>query len=185
VASGLRLGCDVICEKPLVPTVAEIDKLEEIERETGKKVYTILQLRHHEAIIALKEKVAQADKDDKYEVDLSYITSRGKWYATSWKGDPRKAYGVVMNIGIHFFDMLHYIFGDMVDNKVFHVADDKASGYLEFEKARVKWFLSIDKNDLPTESADNGQSTYRIKTWLRMKFIRTLLLLLMMVRILA
>ncbi len=160
IAASLRLGCDVICEKPLVPTLEDLDELTLLEKETGKRVYNILQLRHHQSILALKEKVRNQSIDDKYEVDLTYVTSRGKWYQESWKGDPRKSYGVAMNIGIHFFDMLHFIFGDL-EKSVLHYRDDhKASGYLEYENARVKWFLSIDANDLP-DSVRGKQPTYR------------------------
>lgn len=160
IATSLRLGCDVICEKPLVPTPKDLDELSKIEKETGKRVFNILQLRHHQSILDLKDKVAKGQKDDKYEVDLTYITSRGKWYQESWKGDLRKSYGVAMNIGIHFFDMLHFIFGDLQQNTLHYIDAHKACGYLEYEKARVKWFLSIDKNDLP-ESVQGKQPTYR------------------------
>ena len=160
ISAGLRLGCDVICEKPLVSTPSEIDELAAIEKETGKRVYNILQLRCHSSITGLKEKVTSDNKSDKYEVDLTYITSRGKWYQESWKGDPRKSYGVAMNIGIHFFDMLHFIFGDLQKNILHYVDDYKACGYLEYEKARVKWFLSIDAQDLP-DSVKGKQPTYR------------------------
>jgi UDP-N-acetyl-2-amino-2-deoxyglucuronate dehydrogenase len=160
IAAGLRLGCDVICEKPLVPTPKILDELALLEKETGKRVYNILQLRHHQSILALKDKVEKQSKDTKYEVDLTYITSRGKWYQESWKGDPRKSYCVAMNIGIHFFDMLHFIFGDLQKNVLHYQDDHKASGYLEYENARVKWFLSIDANDLP-DSIKGKQPTYR------------------------
>lgn len=149
IAAGLRLGCDVICEKPLVPTAKDLDELARVEKETGKRVYNILQLRHHQAILDLKNKIAQSTTCKKHEVELTYITSRGKWYHTSWKGDPRKSFGVATNIGVHFFDMLHFIFGRLQKN-ILHFTDEmKASGYLEYEKARVRWFLSVDANDLP------------------------------------
>lgn len=151
IAAGLRLGCDVICEKPLVPTPELIDELAQIEKETGGRVFNILQLRHHDAILKLKEKMAAADPARKFDVELTYITSRGKWYAESWKGDPRKSFGVATNIGVHFFDMLHFIFGRLQRNVVHHSAADKAAGYLEYERARVRWFLSIDANDLPDD----------------------------------
>lgn len=163
IAAALRLGCDVICEKPLVPTSADLDELTLVERETGKRVFNILQLRHHQAILDLKEKVARATSERKHEVELTYITSRGKWYMESWKGDPRKSFGVATNIGVHFFDMLHFIFGKLQRN-VLHFANDmKASGYLEYERARVRWFLSIDAEDLP-ESISGKQSTFRTIT---------------------
>lgn len=160
IAAGLRLGCDVICEKPLVPTAALLDELALVEKETGKKVYNILQLRHHQAILGLKDKVAQENKSDKYEVELTYITSRGKWYMESWKGDPRKSFGVATNIGVHFFDMLHFVFGKLQKNVLHYATDNKAAGYLEYEKARVPWFLSIDANDLP-DSVKGKQPTHR------------------------
>ena len=151
IAAGLRLGADVICEKPLVPTPALLDELARVEQETGHRVYNILQLRHHDAILKLREKVAAAPADQKFDVTLTYITSRGKWYAESWKGDPRKSFGVATNIGVHFFDMLHFIFGKLQANVVHHNGEAKAAGYLEYERARVRWFLSIDANDLPAE----------------------------------
>lgn len=160
IAAGLRLGCDVICEKPLVPTPEILDELAQVERETGKRVYNILQLRHHQAILDLKEKVAAEARDSKYDVELTYITSRGKWYMESWKGDPRKSYGVATNIGVHFYDMLHFIFGKLQRNVVHFANDYKAAGYLEYEKARVRWFLSIDANDLP-DSVKGKKPTYR------------------------
>jgi UDP-N-acetyl-2-amino-2-deoxyglucuronate dehydrogenase len=160
IAAGLRLGCDVICEKPLVPTPDLMDELALIEKETGKRVFNILQLRHHDAILKLKEKVAAAPNDAKFDVELTYITSRGKWYMESWKGDPRKSFGVATNIGVHFYDMLHFIFGDLQRNVVHYSGEAKAAGYLEYERARVRWFLSIDANDLP-EQVKGKKSTYR------------------------
>lgn len=160
ITAGLRLGCDVICEKPLVPTAAMLDDLELTERETGKRLFNILQLRHHQAIIDLKEKVQGGAQDHKHEVELTYITSRGKWYMESWKGDPRKSFGVATNIGVHFYDMLHFIFGKLQRNVVHFVNESKAAGYLEYENARVRWFLSIDANDLP-DSVKGKKPTYR------------------------
>lgn len=160
IAAGLRLGCDVICEKPLVPTSALLDELALVERETGQRVFNILQLRHHAAILKLREKVAAAPADKKFDVDLTYITSRGKWYMESWKGDPRKSYGVATNIGVHFYDMLHFIFGDLQQNVVHYASDSKAAGYLEYERARVIWFLSIDADDLP-DDVKGKKPTYR------------------------
>ena len=160
IAAGLRLGCDVICEKPLVPTPALMDELERLERETGQRVYNILQLRHHDAILKLRDKVAAAPTDTKFDVELTYITSRGKWYAESWKGDPRKSFGVATNIGVHFYDMLHFIFGKLQRNVVHYSGEAKAAGYLEYERARVRWFLSIDANDLP-EGVKGKKPTYR------------------------
>jgi UDP-N-acetyl-2-amino-2-deoxyglucuronate dehydrogenase len=160
ITAGLRLGADVICEKPIVPTPKLLDDLILVEKETGKKVFTILQLRHHSAILALRDKVAKAPKDTKFDVELTYITSRGKWYAESWKGDDRKSFGVATNIGVHFYDMLHFIFGNLQENKVHYVDPNKAAGYLEYERARVRWFLSIDANDLPDE-VKGKKTTYR------------------------
>jgi len=160
IVAGLRLGCDVICEKPLVPTPALLDELALVERETGKRVFNILQLRQHEAIKSLKQQVANEGRDEKYQVELTYITSRGKWYMESWKGEPRKSYGVATNIGVHFFDMLHFIFGRLEKNVLHYVDNYRACGYLEYEKARVPWFLSIDASDLPKE-VKGKQTTFR------------------------
>ena len=160
ITSGLRLGADVICEKPLVPTPELLDDLLMVEKETGKKVFNILQLRHHAAILDLRKKVSDAPQNTKFDVELTYITSRGKWYAESWKGDNRKSFGVATNIGVHFYDMLHFVFGDLQENKVHYADQNKAAGYLEYERARVRWFLSIDANDLPDE-VKGKKSTYR------------------------
>lgn len=160
IAAGLRMGADVICEKPLVPTEAVLDELIAVQKETGHKVYNILQLRHHDAILELKDKIANENRAEKYEVELTYITSRGKWYLESWKGDLNKSFGIATNIGVHFFDMLHFIFGDLVESEVYYTDETKAGGYLEYDKARVRWFLSIDATDLP-ESVKGKQPTYR------------------------
>lgn len=160
IASGLRLGADVICEKPLVPTAALLDDLELVEKETGKRVFNILQLRHHDAILQLRDKVAKAPLDKKFDVELTYITSRGKWYFESWKGDQRKSFGVATNIGVHFYDMLHFVFGKLQKNVVHYSGEAKAAGYLEYERARVRWFLSIDANDLP-ENVKGKKTTFR------------------------
>lgn len=160
IVAGLRLGCDVICEKPLVPTPENLDELAMVEKETGKRLYNILQLRHHQAILDLKARVASQPCEHKYDVELTYITSRGKWYMESWKGDPRKSFGIATNIGVHFYDMLHFIFGNLQRNVVHFTSDHKAAGYLEYEKARVRWFLSIDANDLPM-SVQGKKPTYR------------------------
>jgi UDP-N-acetyl-2-amino-2-deoxyglucuronate dehydrogenase len=154
------LGCDVICEKPLVPTPDLLDDLQLVERETGKKVFNILQLRHHQAILNLREKVANAPKDKKFDVELTYITSRGRWYMESWKGDLRKSFGVATNIGVHFYDMLHFVFGGLQTNLLHYADEAKAAGYLEYERARVRWFLSIDSEDLPVD-VKGRQSTFR------------------------
>ena len=158
---GLRNGCDVICEKPLVLNPWNIDSLNEIEIETGKKVYTILQLRLHPSIIALREKVAASPKDKVFDVNLKYMTSRGKWYHRSWKGDVAKSGGIATNIGVHFFDMLGWVFGELKENTVYELNDDMASGRLRFEKANVEWFLSIDYDQIPEEIKQQGKRTFR------------------------
>jgi UDP-N-acetyl-2-amino-2-deoxyglucuronate dehydrogenase len=160
MTAGMRLGCDVICEKPLVPTPDLLDDLKLVEQETGKKVFNILQLRHHEAILKLRDKVANSLKDKKFDVELTYITSRGRWYMESWKGDLRKSFGVATNIGVHFYDMLHFIFGDLQSNLLHYADESRAAGYLEYENARVRWFLSINSDDLPNE-VKGKQSTFR------------------------
>ncbi|WP_163559098.1 Gfo/Idh/MocA family oxidoreductase [Halomonas sp. NO4] len=160
VTAGLYLGCDVICEKPLVSTPAQLDELRAIEADTARRVFSIMQLRHHPAIHELRDKVAAEHHEGRYEVELTYITARGPWYLASWKGDPRKSFGVVAEIGVHFFDMLHLIFGEL-ERAVLHYQDDhKAAGYLEYERARVCWFLSIDAEDLP-DAVRGRQATYR------------------------
>jgi len=158
---ALRHQADAICEKPIVLNPWNIDALQEIEKETGKKVYTVLQLRLHPSVTALREKIMKEKKDSKHDIDLTYITTRGKWYKFSWKGDIHKSGGVATNIGIHFFDMLSWVFGAVQNNHVHLLEEDKAAGYLELENARVRWFLSIDYNDLPEEIKKKGQRTYR------------------------
>ena len=158
---GLRYGADVICEKPLVLNPWNIDGLEEIESETGRSVYTILQLRLHESVIALKKKVDAAPGEKIFDIDLTYLTSRGKWYYTSWKGSNTKSGGIATNIGVHFYDMLNWVFGDVKKNVVHIHTHDRAAGYLEFEKARVRWFLSINYDCLPQTIKDKGLRTYR------------------------
>lgn len=158
---ALRSEADAICEKPLVLNPWNIDGLLDIEKDTGFKVNTILQLRVHPSIVALREKVQSESKDTKHEVDLTYITSRGHWYLQSWKGDEKKSGGIATNIGVHFFDMLHFIFGKLQGNVVHHSSDTKAAGYLEYEHARVRWFLSIDIEDVPAAQREKGQRTFR------------------------
>lgn len=158
---ALRHGADAICEKPLVLNPWNVDALAEIEKETGKKIYTILQLRLHKSIIELKDRIRSGDPNKKYDVDLTYITSRGNWYKISWKGDTSKSGGVATNIGIHFFDMLLWIFGDVKKIEVHVSTDDTMSGYLELERARVRWFLSINADNLPREVVEEGKRTYR------------------------
>lgn len=161
VRFALRSGANALCEKPLVLNARNIDGLLEVERESGKRVYTVLQLRLHPAILALKERVTRAPQGQQFELDLTYITSRGRWYFQSWKGDESKSGGVATNIGVHFYDMLHFVFGNVVANRVHHRSAMKAAGYLEYERARVRWFLSVDARDLPAEARAKGQCTYR------------------------
>jgi UDP-N-acetyl-2-amino-2-deoxyglucuronate dehydrogenase len=161
---GLRVGADVICEKPLVLNPWNIDALEDIQKETGKHVYNILQLRLHPSIVELRNRI-QNDKSGKiYDVDLTYLTSRGHWYYTSWKGDVAKSGGIATNIGIHFFDMLCWVFGNPKQNVVHVQTHDRASGYLELERARVRWFLSINYDTLPDDVKQSGKRTYRSLT---------------------
>lgn len=158
---ALKNGIDVICEKPLVLSTTDLDSLAEYEKKYKAKINSILQLRLHPSIIALQEKVMSAPKDKIFDVDLTYLTSRGKWYLKSWKGVDEKSGGVATNIGVHFYDMLHFIFGEVTHNEV-HYRDEKtASGYLEYERARVKWFLSIDSKNLPENAVQGEKLTYR------------------------
>jgi len=161
IRMALRSGANAICEKPLVLNPWNLEALGDIEQESGKKVNTILQLRLHPSIIALKKKIDNGPKDKIYDVDLTYLTSRGNWYFTSWKGDVTKSGGIASNIGIHFYDMLSWIFGSVNSNTVHLHGHDRASGILEFEKARVRWFLSINYDVLPEEIKAKGQRTYR------------------------
>ena len=158
---GLRHGADVICEKPLVLNPWNIEALEDLQKETGQKVYNILQLRLHPSIIALKKQVAEAPKDKIFDLDLAYLTSRGNWYYTSWKGDVTKSGGIATNIGVHFYDMLQWVFGPIKKNIVHVHTHDRAGGYFEFERARVRWFLSINADTLPDEIKAKGMTTYR------------------------
>lgn len=158
---AMRSGADAICEKPLVLNPWNIDGLQELEQDTGCRTYTILQLRLHPAIKQLKSQVASNNSDRKFDVDLTYVTSRGSWYLNSWKGDSQKSGGIATNIGVHFFDMLFFIFGNLQDCKVHRSEATKAAGFLEYERARVRWYLSIDGNDLPQSAASEGKRTYR------------------------
>lgn len=158
---GLRLGCDVICEKPMVLNPWNIDALEKVEKETGHHIYNILQLRLHDSIVALKKKIDEGPQDKVYDVDLTYITSRGKWYYTSWKGDEHKSGGVATNIGVHFYDMLSWIFGDVQENVVHVASHDRVAGFLRLKKARVRYFLSINADHLPANAVQGEKRTYR------------------------
>jgi len=161
---ALRHGADAICEKPLVLNPWNVDALAEIEIETGKKIHTILQLRLHPSIISLREKVLSSPREKKFKINLTYITSRGHWYDISWKGDVSKSGGIGTNIGIHFFDMLLWVFGEVRDSKVYTLDSDRASGLLELERATVNWDLSINANHLPKEAQEKGKRTYRLLT---------------------
>ena len=158
---ALRHGADAICEKPLVLNPWNLDALAEIEKETGRRVYTILQLRLHPAILQLKREVDAAPKGKHFNVDLKYITSRGHWYHHSWKGDESKSGGVATNIGVHFFDMLLWIFGKARESKVVSMEHDHASGVLELENATAHWSLSINAEHLPEEVKMKGKRTFR------------------------
>ncbi len=161
IRMALRRGAHAICEKPIVINPWNVDQLIEIEKESNSRVYSILQLRIHESIIALKNKVDNGPKDKVYDVDLTYLTSRGNWYHTSWKGDIAKSGGIATNIGVHFYDMLSWIFGEVTQNKVHKLTEDTAAGYLEFEKARVRWFLSVNYDNIPETAKLEGKRTYR------------------------
>lgn len=158
---ALRNDVDAICEKPVVLNPWNIDAIQSFEKETGRKVYNILQLRLHPSIIALKKRIDEGPAGKIYDIDLSYITSRGNWYHFSWKGDEHKSGGIATNIGVHFFDMLTWIFGGVKTNTVQVLKTNKAAGYLELEKARVRWFMSIDYNDVPAAYKEKGQRTFR------------------------
>ena len=158
---ALRIGADAICEKPLVLNPWNLDALSDFERESGRKIFNILQLRLHPSILALKKKIARSPKRQNYDIDLAYITSRGRWYFTSWKGDNSKSGGIASNIGVHFFDMLTWIFGPCMRQRV-HVSEDRRmAGVLELETANVRWFLSVDRDDLPPDEVSKGKMTYR------------------------
>jgi UDP-N-acetyl-2-amino-2-deoxyglucuronate dehydrogenase len=158
---ALRIDADAICEKPVVLNPWNIEALQEIERERGRRVFVVLQLRHHPAIAALKQRVDAELARGKYDIDLSYITSRGRWYLVSWKGDVEKSGGIATNIGIHFFDMLEWIFGPVQYNIVHLEQPTRAGGFLELRKAQVRWFLSIDRDDLPHPPENGKPATYR------------------------
>lgn len=158
---ALRNDAHAICEKPIVLNPWNIDILKELEKESSKKIYTILQLRHHPSIVNLKKTISDQRPDKTYDIDLTYITSRGNWYHYSWKGDEAKSGGIATNIGVHFFDMLTWIFGDVTENIVHLSKKDKAAGLLILKNARVRWFLSIDYNDIPEEIKLRGSRTFR------------------------
>jgi UDP-N-acetyl-2-amino-2-deoxyglucuronate dehydrogenase len=158
---ALRVGADAICEKPLVTNPWNLDALQEIEQETGGKINTVLQLRVHPKLVELRERYLKAPTDRKHDVVLSYITSRGKWYFYSWKGDIDKSGGIATNIGVHFFDLLIWMFGSVQEYRVHHVDPKCMSGWIELERARVRWYLSLDINDLPFTPEPGVRTTYR------------------------
>jgi UDP-N-acetyl-2-amino-2-deoxyglucuronate dehydrogenase len=158
---ALRNNCDAICEKPIVLNPWNLDALAEIEKENKKRIYNILQLRYHPSIIQLKKEIEKGPKDKIHDIDLTYITSRGKWYHRSWKGELSKSGGIATNIGVHFFDMLTWIFGETRENIVHLLTDDKAAGFLRLKNARVRWLLSLDSDNLPDDIKKSGQKTFR------------------------
>ncbi|MCX7934043.1 MAG: Gfo/Idh/MocA family oxidoreductase [Planctomycetota bacterium] len=161
---ALRVGADAICEKPLVLNPWNCDALAELEAECGRRVYTVLQLRLHPALIALKKRIAAEPPGRRHEVVLTYITARGLWYFFSWKGAVEKSGGLATNIGIHFFDLLIWLFGAPLVNELHHSEPKRASGYLELERATVKWYLSVAPEDVPAEIRAKGKMTYRSLT---------------------
>jgi len=161
IRMALRNHANAICEKPLVLNPWNIDILSDLEKETGSKIYNILQLRLHQSIIDLKKEIENGPKDKIYDIDLTYITSRGNWYHISWKGDNSKSGGIATNIGVHFYDMLSFIFGEVKENIVHYSSNDCAAGFLMLEKGRVRWFLSINSDFIPKDIKEKGQTTYR------------------------
>ncbi|HBZ35400.1 MAG TPA: oxidoreductase, partial [Rikenellaceae bacterium] len=161
---GLKIGANVITEKPMVLNPKKLDDIELVEKETGKNVYTILQLRYHDVILGLKKQIDEGPKDKVYNIDLNYTTSRGSWFYTSWKGNPLQSGGIATNIGIHFYDMFQWIFGKVTTNIVHIKTHDRVAGLLEFEKARVRYFMSINSDTLPLEIRATGQRIYRAIT---------------------
>ena len=163
IVLSLKMGCDVICEKPLVLSEADLEEIKAVEKETGKRLYNILQLRLHDSVKKLKQKIVQElaeDPQKQYQCEIQYITSRGKWYQESWKGDIRKSGGVATNIGVHFFDLLYHLFGEPIVNEKDFQGSHSSKGHLKFQNATVDWFLSVDSNDLPDE-VKGKQSTFR------------------------
>ena len=158
---AMRVGADVICEKPLVINPWNLESLQEIEAETGHRVNTILQLRVHPELLKLKARLEQEGSSTRHDVVLSYVTSRGNWYHVSWKGQMEKSGGVATNVGIHFFDLLIWLFGPAQETKVYHSGPERMGGFIELERARVRWFLSVDHNDLPETVRQARKSTFR------------------------
>jgi len=164
IRMALRNGADAICEKPLVLNPWNLEALEKIEKDTGKRIFHILQLRLHPAVIELKSLIDNYSKDKIYDIDLTYITGRGKWYLYSWKSDVEKSGGITTNIGSHFFDMLTYIFGEVQDIKIHYATPITVAGFLQLKKARVRWFLSIDSKQLPKDVVEQNKTSYRSLT---------------------
>lgn len=158
---AMRVGADVICEKPLVINPWNLEALEEIEAETQRKINTVLQLRVHPELLKLKERLTKEGISRRHEVILSYITSRGNWYHVSWKGQIEKSGGVATNIGIHFFDLLVWLFGPVGGTRLYHADEKRMSGYIELERADVRWFLSVDHHDLPENTQKANKTTFR------------------------
>lgn len=161
VRLSLRAGSNVICEKPVVLNPENVDGLREVQDETGREVNIILQLRVHPVINKLKQQLVLKQNNQKAKVLLTYVTSRGRWYLQSWKGNQKKSGGIATNIGVHFFDMLQYLYGNVEKNIVHYISDTRASGYLEYDTASVSWFLSIDERDIPEQHRLVGKKTYR------------------------
>lgn len=162
IRMAFRLDADAICEKPIVLNPWNLDALQELEDETGRRVWNVLQLRLHPSITALKERIDRETPDDKYEIELTYITPRGPWYLSSWKGNLERSGGLATNIGVHFYDMLMWVFGNVEKSEV-HIAEPtRTAGYLELEKARIKWYLSIDRKDSPLYDGTISPCTYRV-----------------------
>ena len=158
---AMRIGADVICEKPLVINPWNLDQLQEIEHETSRRINTVLQLRVHPKLLELREKLLHSSNHYQYDVSLTYVTARGGWYPISWKGDVEKSGGVATNIGVHLFDLLLWLFGKVSECRVYHCDPLRMSGFLELERARVKWYLSVDAADLPFKLEPGARSTYR------------------------
>jgi UDP-N-acetyl-2-amino-2-deoxyglucuronate dehydrogenase len=158
---ALRLGADVLCEKPVVVSPWNVDALAELEAETGHRVWTVLQLRVHDKLLALRERLAKAAPGHRHEVELTYVTARGPWYDISWKGDPQKSGGIPTNIGVHFFDLLLWLFGDVDELRVHLDEPRRTAGYLALERADVSWFLSVEPRDLPFVVAPGARTTHR------------------------
>jgi len=158
---GLRVGADIICEKPLVISPWNLDALQELEQEVGRRIYTVLQLRLHPKLLQVRETLLRERNARQHDVCLTYVTARGGWYHVSWKGSIEKSGGIATNIGIHFFDLLLWLFGEVVDYRVYYADQRRMAGFLDLERARVKWFLSVDPADLPFEAHPGQQTTYR------------------------